>query len=134
MGHSAGGQLALCLAAHESSVQRAVSLAGAVDLRRAWELHLSTNAVSEFLGGPPERVPERYREADPMQLEIKAEQWVIHGVDDDVVPPDFSRKYFGQKTKKGEKVHLLEIEKAGHFELIDPHSAAWQQIEAVLLT
>lgn len=132
MGHSAGGQLALCLAAHESSVQRAVSLAGVVDLRRAWELHLSTNAVAEFLGGPPEQVPEHYREADPMRLEIKAEQWVIHGVNDDVVPADFSRKYFEQKTRKGEKVHLLEIEKAGHFELIDPHSTAWPRIEQAL--
>src|SRR5579872_6502569 len=35
MGHSAGGQLARCLAAHESSVRRAVSLAGVVDLQRA---------------------------------------------------------------------------------------------------
>ncbi len=132
MGHSAGGQLALCLAAHEPSVQRAVSFAGVLGLRRAWELHLSTNAVVEFMGGPPEQVPEHYREADPMQLEIKAEQWVIHGDDDDVVPPDFSRTYFAQKMKKGEKVHLLEIEKAGHFELIDPRSTAWPKIEQAL--
>src|SRR6266571_3846411 len=34
MGHSAGGQLALALAAHESDVTRVVSLAGVVDLRR----------------------------------------------------------------------------------------------------
>src|ERR1700732_5374642 len=34
MGHSAGGQLALCLAAHEPGVTRIVSLAGVVDLRR----------------------------------------------------------------------------------------------------
>jgi acetyl esterase/lipase len=54
MGHSAGGQLALCLAAHELSVPRVVSLAGVVNLQRAWELHLSNNAVVEFLGGKPE--------------------------------------------------------------------------------
>src|ERR1700757_2792514 len=41
MGHSAGGQLALCLAAHEPAVTRVVSLAGVVDLRRTYELHLS---------------------------------------------------------------------------------------------
>ena len=70
MGHSAGGQLALCLAGHEPTVKRVVSLAGVVDLQQAWELHLSDNAVVDFLGGEPSRVPEHYREADPMQLKI----------------------------------------------------------------
>src|SRR6266702_6926683 len=41
MGHSAGGQIALCLAAHEPGVNRIISLAGIVDLQRAYELHLS---------------------------------------------------------------------------------------------
>src|SRR6266581_3653424 len=35
LGHSAGAQLALCLAAHESSVSNCISLAGVLDLRRA---------------------------------------------------------------------------------------------------
>ena len=69
-GHSAGGQLALCLAGHETTIKRVVSLAGVVDLQQAWELHLSDNAVVDFLGGEPSRVPEHYREADPMQLKI----------------------------------------------------------------
>jgi acetyl esterase/lipase len=130
MGHSAGGQLALCLAAHELSVKHAVSLAGVVDLERAWELHLSNDAVVEFLGGKPNEVPDHYHEADPMQLKIsQATQWLIHGSADDVVPPDFSRKYVEQKKKRGENVHLLEIENAGHFELIDPRSTAWKQVE-----
>jgi acetyl esterase/lipase len=34
MGHSAGGRLALCLAEHEPSVGRVISLAGVVDLRK----------------------------------------------------------------------------------------------------
>src|SRR6266852_7735698 len=37
MGHSAGGQLALCLAAHEPSVKRVISLAGVADLQQAFE-------------------------------------------------------------------------------------------------
>src|SRR5712671_2188995 len=41
MGHSAGGQLALCLAGREPQLKGAVSLAGVVDLKRAFELHLS---------------------------------------------------------------------------------------------
>jgi len=39
----------------------------------------------------------------------------------------------GKKKKRGENVHLLEIENAGHFELIDPRSAAWKQVEKTLL-
>jgi len=134
MGHSAGGQLALCLAAHELSVKNAVSLAGVVDLQHAWGLHLSNDAVVEFLGGKPNEVPDHYHEADPMQLQIsKATEWLIHGAADDVVPPDFSRRYVEKKKKRSENVHLLEIENAGHFELIDPRSTAWKQVEKTVL-
>src|SRR5579864_9332189 len=126
MGHSAGGQLALCLAAHEPSIQRVISLAGVVDLERAYELHLSNDAVVEFLRGKPSEVPDRYREADPMQLSIRqARQWLIHGSADDTVPPALSRSYVSAKQKRRPKedVHLLEIAGAGHFDLIDPRSA-----------
>lgn len=125
MGHSAGGQLALCLAAHAESIHHAISLAGVVDLNRAWQLHLSHDAVAEFLGGPPDQAADHYREADPMQLNVKAEQWLIHGGGDQVVPPDFSRRYSDSKKNKRERVHLIEVDKADHFDLIDPRSPAW---------
>ena len=138
MGHSAGGQLALCLAAHEPSVKAAVSLAGVVDLQRAYELHLSHDAVVEFLGGTPSQVPDHYREADPMQLSItRAQQWLIHGSADDTVPPAFSRGYVDRKKKRSgteeEDVQLLEISAADHFDLIDPKSKAWPQVEQIVL-
>jgi acetyl esterase/lipase len=138
MGHSAGGQLALCLAAHEQSVRRVVSLAGVVDLQRAYQLHLSNNAVVEFLRGKPDEVPDHYAEADPMRLSItQARQRVIHGSVDHEVPVDFSRNYvaFKQKRtgKEKEDVQLLEIADAGHFDLIDPRSAAWKKVEETVL-
>ncbi len=138
MGHSAGGQLALCLAAHEPAVKRVVSLAGVVDLRRAYELHLSSDAVVEFLHGTPTEVPDHYREADPMQLAIpQARQWLIHGSADDVVPAAFSREYVASKQKRTgkdkEEAHLLEIAGAGHFDLIDPRSEPWKQVEQTVL-
>jgi acetyl esterase/lipase len=134
MGHSAGGQLAFCLAAHESSLKRVVSLAGVVDMQQAYEQHLSNDAVVEFLGGKPKDVPEHYREADPMQLAIDhaTTQWLIHGAGDDVVPSSFSRQYAEQKKKAGEDVHYTEISTAGHFDLIDPHSNAWPQVESTV--
>jgi len=138
MGHSAGGQLALCLAAHEASVTRVVSLAGVVDLQRAYQLHLSNDAVVEFLHGTPAEVPDHYREADPVQLSIsQGRQWLIHGVDDDVVPSAFSRDYVSSKQKRSgkdrEDVHFLEISAAGHFDLIDPRTRAWKQVEQTVL-
>ena len=138
MGHSAGGQLALCLAAHERAVTRAVSLAGVVDLKRAHELRLSNDAVVEFLHGTPHDVPDHYREADPMQISIpQAKQFLIHGSADDIVPSDFSRDYVSAKQNRPghekEDVHLVAIPGAGHFDLIDPHSAAWTAVEQAVL-
>jgi acetyl esterase/lipase len=135
MGHSAGGQLALCLAAHETSVRHAISLAGVIDLKKGYALHLSNDAVAEFLGGNPDAVPEHYREADPMELRIThARQWLLHGKDDDTVTPAFSRDYVMQKKKAGEAVELLEVPNAGHFELIDPASEAFKQVTSTVLT
>lgn len=138
MGHSAGGQLALALAAHEPSVTAVISLAGVVDLRRAYHLHLSHDAVVELLRGTPDEVPDHYREADPMQLSIPhTRQWLICGTMDTDVPPDLSREYVAAKqTKSGsqkEDVHLLEIAGADHFALIDPRSAAWRQVQATVV-
>jgi acetyl esterase/lipase len=135
IGHSAGAQLALCLAAHEISIRRAISLAGVVDLKKAFALHLSNNAVAEFLGGKPDAVPEHYREADPVELSItRAQQWLVHGSEDDTVPPDFSRDYVTQKKKTSETVQLLQIPHAGHFDLIDPVSMAFGEVKSTVLT
>jgi dipeptidyl aminopeptidase/acylaminoacyl peptidase len=132
IGHSAGGQLGLCLAAHES-VKAVVPLAGVVDLQRAYQLHLSNDAVVEFLGGTPAEVEDHYREADPMKLAIAARQWLVHGAADDVVPPALSRDYVGAKQKAKEDARLVEIAGAGHFEVVDPRSEAWKDVERVVM-
>jgi acetyl esterase/lipase len=132
IGHSAGGQLALCLAAHEAGVRAAVSLAGVVDLQRAYELHLSNDAVVEFLGGTPVEVADHYREADPMRLAIGARQWLVHGAADDIVPPALSADYVRVKMKIREDARLVEIAGAGHFEVVDPRSGAWKNLESVV--
>jgi acetyl esterase/lipase len=133
-GHSAGGSLALWLAARDSSITRAASLAGVNDLQRAWELHLSNNAVVELLGGAPGQVAEHFAEADPMQLPVKARQALIHGSEDAIVPPDFSRQYAEAKAHQGEQVRLIEIRGAGHFDLIDPQSSHWPKVEQSLIS
>ncbi len=134
MGHSAGGELALCLGAHQQSLRGALSLAGVVDLHRAWELHLSNDAVVEFMGGTPNQVPEHYHEASPAEVAMPhVLQRLIHGVKDDIVPIEMSRHYRDAKKKRGESVELVEIAEAGHFEVIDPQSKAWPVIEKTVL-
>ena len=132
-GHSGGGQLALWLAARGARLLSAVSLAGVVDLRRAHELHLSNDAVLELLDGPPEKVPERYRDTDPARLKIRTPQLIIHGNKDDVVPPEMSRDYVRDKQRKAEQVTLLEIPGADHFALVDPQSKAWPKVQEAIV-
>lgn len=134
MGHSAGGQLALALAAHQNSIRSAISLAGVLDLRLAFQLHLSHDAVVEFMGGSPVEVPEHYREASPAELSLPhVRQLLVHGDKDDTVPVSFSQSYREAKVKRGEKVEFLELPKDGHYELIDPRSTAWAAIQPRIL-
>ncbi len=134
-GHSAGAQLALAFAHrlnHPKSAQTplraALSLAGLLDLQRAFDLHLSNDAVVEFLGGSPNQVPEHYAEADPIRLSISLPQVLFHGVPDDSVPIELSRLYFAAKSHAREPVHYHESPTADHFEWIDPRTPEWQQI------
>jgi acetyl esterase/lipase len=133
-GHSAGGQLALCLAAHEKSVTRVFSLAGVLDLRRAWDLHLSNDAAAQFLGGSPNEVPEHYREASPAEQTISATQKLIHGTADTSVPYEIGQSYAERKTKSGEKVALITLPNIGHFEIVDPSSAVWGKVQEVFVS
>jgi acetyl esterase/lipase len=129
-GHSAGGQLVLWLAKQRVVPLRGVvPLAPVADMRRAWELKLSSNVTVDFLGGSPAEVPDRYRTASPIEMvPLGVRQLVIHGDRDDVVPPAISRGYVAAARKSGDDCTLTEPRGAGHFELIDPRAAAWGQV------
>jgi dipeptidyl aminopeptidase/acylaminoacyl peptidase len=95
---------------------------------------LSNDAVVELLRGTPDEVPEHYRQADPIKLSISyAQQMLIHGTADDVVPPEFSRCYVAAKKSKNEDACLVEIPGAGHFDVIDPRKQAWTIVEDNIL-
>ncbi|GAA3167930.1 alpha/beta hydrolase [Nonomuraea roseoviolacea] len=48
---------------------------------------------------------------------------VVHGDQDEVLPVDLSRRYHASCGAK-----LIEVPGAGHFDLIDPRSAAWLSV------
>ncbi len=135
IGHSAGGQLALWLAAqHRLELRGVVSLAGVADLQRAYQLGLSNHAVAELLGGTPDDQPALYRSASPVELvPVKVSERLLHGTADDVVPIELSRRFAAAANAAGDDVRLIEIPNAGHFDLIDPRTAAWKTVRTAVL-
>jgi acetyl esterase/lipase len=130
-GHSAGGQLALWLAAQQVvDLRGVVPLAAVSDLRRAYALRMDGGVVGELMGGSPDRVPEHYAAADPMELlPIPPEQRVVHGTADKIVPFDMSERF--AKASKNSK--LIPLAGAGHFDLIDPRTKFWPAIQKNIL-
>jgi acetyl esterase/lipase len=127
LGHSAGGHLALWLAA-ERGAALAVSQAGVVDLVEAWRLGLSRRAPEELLGGSPDEIPDRYASASPAaRLPLGVPQLLVHGRRDDTVPAEMSRTYAEQARRSGDDVELVETDE-GHFECLDPASESWSAI------
>jgi acetyl esterase/lipase len=135
VGHSAGGHLVLWLAKQNAIALRGVvPLAPVADLRRAWELKLSNTVVADFLGGSPSEVPDRYRDASPIEMvPLGVRQRVLHGANDDVVPIEISRRFVAAAKKSGDDSQFIEVARAGHFELIDPRSDAWTAVKSAVL-
>jgi acetyl esterase/lipase len=126
VGHSAGGQLALWLAAQGIlPAVRVVALAAVSDLRRAAQLQLGGGIVEQYLAASPDRAPQRYRSSSPMQLlPIAVPQRMIHGESDQVVPFEMSRDF----TQASKNSKLIAVANAGHFDLIDPRSSVWPTV------
>jgi acetyl esterase/lipase len=146
IGHSAGGHLALWLAARGRvpagseiasadplPLRGAVALAGVVDLARAYELGLSANATGDLLGGAPDEVPDRYAAASPLALlPLGVTQLLVHGTEDDSVPFELSERYVESARAAGDEARLLALPGAGHFEVIDPLLREWPEILAAV--
>ena len=134
-GHSAGGHLVLWLARQAAvELRGVVPLAPVADLRRAYELQLGNQAVMELLGGSPKDRPERYQAGSPSDLlPLKVRQRLLHGLEDNIVPISLSQEYVSAARAKGDDATLQELRGMGHFELIDPRSAAWPPLRDIVL-
>jgi acetyl esterase/lipase len=130
-GHSAGGHLALWAAGRDRgrSVGIVVSLAGVCDLAECYRLGLGQGAAGELMGGSPDQFPGRYRAADPMTaMPTGVRSVLVHGTADDRVPWQQSRDYEAAARAAGDDAHGVLLPEVGHFELIDPLSAAWPAV------
>jgi acetyl esterase/lipase len=136
IGHSAGGHLALWLAAQRNPRLRGVvSLAGVADLKHAYDLKLSNSVVRDFMAGSsPEETPAEYKRASPIELlPLRVPARLIHGEADDIVPIQISTRYREAASKLGDDVKLIPLPGADHFVVIDPRSAEWAQVEKAVL-
>lgn len=120
VGHSAGGHLALWLAATGAAVARTVALAPVCDLGEAARRDLGGGAATRLLGGLDPAV------ADPMALldaRPAGPVTVVHGRSDVPVPVELSRGLVARHPW----ITYDEID-ADHMALVDPSSAAWPHV------
>ncbi len=125
-GFSAGGHLALWLAATHASLQAVVALAPVASLEKALQLQLSNDAVSEFLGpAATTLLPDWDPEALP---DSQKPVFILHGDADDTVPLELSQRYLARHRHAQLKV----LSQTGHYALIDPLSSAWPEVLATM--
>ena len=120
VGHSAGGQLALCLAKRLPLVKKVITLGGVCDLRQAWEWNLGDGVVEQFLNCNIDLC----REASPRELlPLGKHQIVIHGTEDDTVPFAMARDYVAAARAAGDDAQLVTVEGGDHFNVVLPRFA-----------
>jgi len=141
-GHSAGGHLALWAAGrhlhsrdvHTDSPSRIagiVALAPVSDLVACYRQGLGGGAAADLLGGGPGQHPQRYAVADPARhIPLGVAVRIVHGTADDQVPCEMSRSYTARALAAGDDTLLTELPGCGHFDVIDPRTAAWPAVLA----
>ena len=149
-GHSAGGHLALWLATRRTltaqsplaggkplALRGVVSIAGIADLREFYGREKSTcgnTAVESLLGGAPDDVVYRLRDASPIdRLPLGVPSIHIAG-DRDFIAPTFVREAYATAARvKGDSVTIETVPNEGHFEAIAPMRATGRAVVAAIL-
>jgi acetyl esterase/lipase len=135
LGHSAGGQLVVRLAADLGSDPSAavrpaltVSLAGVLDMEVADRRWLGEGAVSTALGCRCTEDEDLYRRSSPRaRLPIGLPVAVVCGLQDNLDLLDISRSFAAAAEAGGDDVTTLEGP-GHHFSVIDPEDPLWAPI------
>lgn len=147
VGHSAGGHLALWLAARSRlgkddplrgsrpiALNGVVTLAGIPDLAAYAAPDGCGSAVPLLLGGEPDEVPERLDRVSPIAMVPHGVvETLVIGELDTIVPAAQAHGYRDAARKAGDAVSVVEISGAGHFELVDPANRGFEVIRGCVL-
>jgi acetyl esterase/lipase len=133
-GHSAGGHLALWLAARKNlpswsplhakrpmQIAKVVSLGGLPDLEE-------TSRVSNGCGLEPSATlaKGRYSETSVPQLApLGVPQLLINGLQDRIIPTKMATSYQRRMRAAGDPVDIRWVDRTGHVELIAPGTDSW---------
>jgi molybdate transport system substrate-binding protein len=141
IGHSAGGHLAMWLAARPKLPKSSelytsdplrltgvVNLDGPADLKATLPLQqpvCGSPVITDLIGGLPDERPERYRHASPIELlplGVRQEFFAGRMFAAHVAPYEMATR------RTGDTVNTTVLADAGHFVFIDPESAVWPQV------
>ncbi len=147
VGHSAGGHFALWIAGRHHiaagqpgasprvTVKAAVGQAPVPDLVRGFDTNVGHGVVKTLMGGSPEDVAQRYAAGSPRALlPLGVRQLIVHGDADHIVPLDLSKHYVDEARAVHDAIRLEVLPGVGHFEHIDPSTAAWAPVVPFLKT
>ena len=123
VGHSAGAHLATWLAATRTAPPlTTVGVGGVYDLGLAAAAGLGAGAAAELA---PDGHPS------PISMPVPDGPTVlVHGNDDDRVPPLQSVAYARALAEAGAQVVLDLLDGVGHFEVLDPTGPVWHSVVA----
>lgn len=141
IGHSAGGHLALWLAARsklsnasELHAKSPLKLTGVVDLDGPGDLKATlplqkpvcgAPVITQFMGGDPTEQAQRYREGSPVEmLPLGVPQEIFAGRMFAAQTP----AYVDAAKRAGDRVNAAINPTAGHFVFVDPGSTTWPQV------
>ncbi|MDQ8758189.1 alpha/beta hydrolase [Sphingosinicella sp. LHD-64] len=134
-GHSAGGHLALWLAARPRlpadsplrtnnplPIHAVVSLGGLPDLEEAARPPGSgcgTEVIAQISGG-------RFAETSvPRLAPLGIRQVLVNGLQDRIIPTAYAEGYAAPMRAAGDDVTVRMVDRTGHVELVAPETSAW---------
>ena len=147
LGHSAGGQLALWLAARHKLPRDSPlwtrlaprrcgassrSPASPTCARPRPRRSAATRSRSSWAGRRPIGAG-RVRESSPIELlPLGVPQRLVCGALDSLVPNELSRRYQAAARRAGDAVTLEVVDGVGHFELVDPDEHRWPAVRGAV--
>ncbi len=129
VGHSAGATMAVWATVRRRDdggpvPERLVLLAGVLDLEAAARDDLGLGAVRRLLADA-----EDHTRASPVErVPTGATTLLVHGTDDQHVPPGHSDRYAARARTAGDDVEHVTVDGADHFAVLDPSSPAWTAV------